>query len=398
MAQVDGAEVVIVGAGVTGLASAWFLAKSGVDVIVIEKGVIGYEASSRNGGICAYHRGVEPKGLMGYEETRLWHSLEEELGYPLEFVRGNIGVALDEEDFELVKRGVERTNSMGWRTEVMDAETIKKHMPIVSPTVAGGRYDPDSGHANPQRTVQAYAWAAQDHGARIYQHTTVTGFNVQGDKVISVETDKGEFGCSFVVNSAGPQVGVLTDMVGGFIPLAQGRVEIIVTVPMERMWRGAVSGNGLYGRQTERGNLAYGGGNQEWVEVENATPEKPNTPLIRNVGRRLMELFSGAQDIPVLRSWCCVVEWTPDGYPVIDTLDDPSNFVIATASGDGFGLSPAHGKAVSDLVMHGESTLPLEGYSLGRFAGVGRNWREEYEWIAGTGQGGEYGTGQGTAY
>ena len=77
MAQVDGAEVVIIGAGVTGLASAWFLAKSGVDVIVIEKGVIGYEASSRNGGICAYHRGVEPKGLMGYEETKLWHNLEE---------------------------------------------------------------------------------------------------------------------------------------------------------------------------------------------------------------------------------------------------------------------------------------------------------------------------------
>jgi sarcosine oxidase subunit beta len=380
MAQVDGAEVVIIGAGVTGLASAWFLAKSGVDVIVIEKGVIGYEASSRNGGICAYHRGVEPKGLMGYEETKLWHNLEEELGYPLEFVRGNIGVALDEDDFELVKRGVERTNSLGWRTEVMDADTIKKHMPIVSPTVAGGRYDPDSGHANPQRTVQAYAWAAQDHGARIYQHTQATGFKLQGDKVISVETDKGDFGCSFVVNSAGPQVGLLTDMVGGFIPLAQGRVEIIVTVPLERMWQGAVGGNGLYGRQTERGNLAYGGGNQEWVDVDNDTPEKPNTPLIRNVGRRLAELMPAVEHVPVIRTWAGVVEQTPDYSPIIDIADHPNNFLVCTLSADGFGLSPATGKAVSELVLHGESTIPTDHMNLGRFADVPRTWREDRGW------------------
>ena len=377
MTQIDGAEVVVVGAGVTGLASAWFLARAGMDVIVVEKGVVGYEASSRNGGICAYHRGAEPKGLMGYEETRLWHTLEEELGYPCEFVPGNIHVALNEEAWEQVQRGVARTNRMGWRIELLDAQQVKELAPIINPDVAGADFDPDAAHANPQRTVQSFSWALQDHGGRIYQNTTVTGFKVEGDKVVAVETSEGDIGCDWVVDAAGPQTGLLADMVGAFVPIAPGRAEIVVTSPVPLMKHGAIMGNGLYGRQTRRGNLAYGGGNDEWVDVDLTMPEKLNTPLIRNIGRRMNEMFSGAGDIPILRSWACVVEQTPDWTPIIDTLESPDNFVIANASGDGFGLSPAHGKAVSELVMHGESTLPLEGYRLSRFKDVSRDWREQ---------------------
>ena len=79
----------------------------------------------------------------------------------------------------------------------------------------------------------------------------------------------------------------------------------------------------------------------------------------------------------MIRSWACVVEQTPDWMPIIDTLENPENVVIANASGDGFGLSPAHGKAVSQLIMHGESTLPLEGYRLDRFKDTPRDWREQ---------------------
>jgi sarcosine oxidase subunit beta len=203
---------------------------------------------------------------------------------------------------------------------------------------------------------------------------------VESDRVTAVETDRGNIPCNFVVNAAGPQIGVLTEMVGGFIPVSPGRVEIIVTVPVEPFMPKLVMGNGIYGRQTMRGNLAYGGGNPEWVDVDNTTPEKPNTPMIRHLGRRLAELFSGAEDVKVLRSWSCVVEQSPDGDPIIDLLDSPVNYVVATGSGDGFGLGPAHGMAIKDLVLHGESTLPLEGYRLSRFSDVPRNWRERSGW------------------
>ena len=165
------------------------------------------------------------------------------------------------------------------------------------------------------------------------------------------------------------------------MPVAPGRVEILVTAPIEPMWDGFVFGNGLYGRQTRRGNLAYGGGNHRSGSTwDLATPEKPNTPLIRNVGRRLAELMPPVEHVPILRTWAGVVEQTPDHCPIIDIADHPNNFLVCTLSGDGFGISPGTGKAVSELVMHGESTIPTELMNLGRFADVPRTWREDRGW------------------
>ena len=95
-----------------------------------------------------------------------------------------------------------------------------------------------------------------------------------------------------------------------------------------------------------RGNLAYGGGPHEWTDVGLESPAKPNTPLVRNIARRVAELFPVAAGTPVIRSWAGVVEQTPDLYPIIDTLPDPSNFLVVTTSGHGFGLSPATGKVI----------------------------------------------------
>ena len=392
--QIDSADVVIVGGGVTGLCSGWNLARAGVDVLVIEKGVIGYEASSRNGGIIAYHRGATPKGLLGYEEVRQWRNLEEELGYPCEYVPGEIAVCMGEHgdvesswgggNWDEMVADSERRNAMGWRSEVLDNKTMREVVPAINPNVVGGLYDPDAGQANPQRTVQAYAWALRDHGGRIMQHTTVTGFDVSGENVTTVRTDRGDIGAGFVVIAAGPQIGPLTDSLGAFVPIAPSRIEVIVTEPLPLMEYRCLEGTGLYGRQTSRGNLAYGGGGQEWVDVDDmTTPEKPSTTLIRTIARRLTTLFPVVQDRRIIRGWAGVSETTPDKNPIIDFLGQPANVVVASGAFDGFGLSPVHGRAVSELVMHGESYLPLDGYRLGRFADVPRNWREERNWVAG---------------
>ena len=382
--RLDKAEVVIIGAGVTSLSSAWWLAKSGVDVVVLEKGVLGYEASSRNGGDIS-HRAYEPPVTpLAAESLRLWPQMNEELGYPTEYSPGSLGVAFDEEQFEFNKtRRMRMMEQHGIESQILDAQTIKEILPLVSDNVVGGSMSSQSGHANPQRTVQAYAWACQDHGGRIYQHTKVTGLTVDGDRVTSVETDRGAVEADLVIGAAGPQTAHIAEMVGAFIPVSPGRVEIIITAPVERMFEGAVMGAGLYGRQTVRGNLAYGGGPHEWVDVENETPIKPNTPLIRNMSRRLAELFGNAADVPVIRSWAGVVEQTPDYLPIFDYLESPSNFIVATASAHGFGLSPATGKVISDLVMHGETTVDISGLRHGRFADVKPGWREERNWVPG---------------
>jgi sarcosine oxidase, subunit beta len=374
-----GAAVVIVGGGVTGLSAGWWLARAGVDVLVLEKGIVGWEASGRNGGGATHV--YSPFGL---EEQRLWPQMDELLGYPTEHQSFRIGVALSEAQLALARRWGEIGEARGFRWELLDRRQVKELVPIVGDNAIGGTYLHFGGHANPQRTVQAYAWALQDCGGRILQHTTVTGLVQRGGRVSAVETTRGTFGADALVVAAGPQTGLFADMLGVALPLAPARVEMIATEPIPLMGVGGVAGNGLYGRQTLRGNLVYGGGPHEWINVPDmVTPEHRNTPLVRNLARRLAELFPGAAHVRMIRAWSGLVENTPDGLPVVDRLASPDNVVIATMSSVGFGLSPASGRAISELVQHGHcSFADLRALALSRFADTPADWRERAGWVA----------------
>ena len=378
MRELDGAAVVIVGGGVTGLSAGWWLARAGVDVVVLEKGIVGWEASGRNGGGATHV--YSPLGL---EEQRLWPQMDALLGYPTEYRPERIKVALDEGQLALYRRSAEIAAERGFRTEPLDVPQLRELVPIVGDTAVGGLYLRFGGHANPQRTVQAYAWALQDHGGRIYQHVAVTGFRTSGGRVTAVETARGTVAADAVVLAAGPQTGPLAGLLGASLPLAPARVEMICTEPLPLMPVGGADGNGLYGRQTRRGNLVYGGGPHEWIDGPDlASPERPVTPLLRSLARRLAELFPGAAHLRLIRSWAGIVENTPDGLPVIDRLAAPGNVVVATMSSVGFGLSPASGKAISELVLHGRCGFAdLGALRLARFAGTPPDWRERLGWV-----------------
>jgi sarcosine oxidase subunit beta len=379
--RLDQSEVVIIGGGVSGLSSAWWLAKTGVQVIVVERGVIGYEASSRNGGICGVRGDGSVQTGLSVEAAQLWPTMDEALGYPTEYAAGYLSVALDEAAMATLIETRPGFAKLGIATTVLDSKTVREFVPLISPHVVGGLFNPKWGHANPQRTVQAYAWAAQDSGAKIYQHTTVTGFKIQGDKVTAVETSRGDIAADFVISAAGPQTAILADLVGAFIPLAPARVEIVITAPVPPMYPGAVSGNGLYGRQTKRGNLAYGGGPHEWTEITDMrSPNKPNSPIIRNIARRIYELFEGAGDVTLIRAWAGVVEQAPDYQPIFEVLDNPSNYMVVSLSSSGFARSPATGKVVSELVLHRKTSVNIDGLHLGRFAELPRDWRQQRHW------------------
>jgi sarcosine oxidase subunit beta len=379
MTDQGGASVVIVGGGVTGLSAGWWLARAGVDVLVLDKGIVGWEASGRNGGGATLV--YSPFGL---EEQRLWPQMDELLGYPTEYQPYRIGVALSETQLALARRWAEIGEARGFRWESLDRRQLKELVPIVGDNAIGGTYLHFGGHANPQRTVQAYAWALQDHGGRILQHTMVTGFVRRDGRVAAVETTRGTFGADVVVVAAGPQTGLFAGMLGITLPLAPARVEMIATEPIPLMGVGGVAGNGLYGRQTLRGNLVYGGGPHEWINVPDmTTPAHANTPLVRNLARRLAELFPGAAHVRAIRAWSGLVENTPDGLPVIERLANPDNVVIATMSSVGFGLSPASGRAISELVQQERcSFADLGALALSRFADTPRDWRERAGWVA----------------
>jgi sarcosine oxidase, subunit beta len=374
-----GAQVIVIGGGVTGLSAAWWLAREGVDVQVLESSLVGFEASGRNGGGCSHHFSPFFK-----EEQRLWPQMDELLGYPTEFQPNRIRIAFSEHQMALYGQAMRNAARHGFNSEILDARQIQEQVPLSGGDAVGGYYYRFGGHANPHRTIQAYAWAIQDHSGRIMQQTRVRGFRRLGGRVTAVLTEREEIGCDSVVIAAGPAIGNLSAMLDMHVPMAAARAEMIVTEPLPLMPLGGVDGNGLYGRQTLRGNLAYGGGPHEWIEFGGTTaPAKPSTPLMRNISARLAQLFPRAAHARVIRSWAGVIENTPDGRPIIDRPEQYENVVLATLSSIGFGLSPATGRAVRDLIVDGACGFAdISSFALSRFAGLEPDWQELQGWRA----------------
>ncbi|MEH3118205.1 MAG: FAD-binding oxidoreductase [Methylorubrum populi] len=372
-----GASVIVIGAGVTGLSAAWWLARSGVDVLVLDKGLVGWEASGRNGGGCSHYQSP-----LFLEEQRLWPQMDELLGYPTEYRRERIILAVSENQWTQYRRIAKIILRYGIEVDELDPRACREAIPLAGDNAVGAIHIRGGGHANPQRTVQAYAWALQDLGGRVLQHTPALRIVEQGGKVTGVETRLGFLACDHLIVAAGPQSEALLSPIGIRLPLASARAEMIVTEPLPLMRVGGCDGNGLYGRQTLRGNLAYGGGPHEWMDVgPNGPIARPSSPLLANLSRRLSELFPKAAHVRVIRSWAGVVENTPDGRPVIDRPADPGNVTVCTMSGVGFGLSPASGHAIRDLVLDGRcSFTDLEKYSLDRFRNLPSDWRERQGW------------------
>ena len=379
------ADVVIIGAGIVGLASAYWLTKSGTKVIVLDKGRAGWEASGRATGFHSLRGEIPAERPLAALAEELWKTMDEELGYPTEWVPGGrLWVALEQDRWAELMDICPLWRSGGLPIEVLDGAGARAVVPCLSEQTLGGLYMQRSGHLNPQRATQAFAWALRDRGGEIREETAVVGITVSGGRVTGVETTTGPIAAPIVITCAGPQSAKIAAMVGIDLPLATVRLEAMVTVPLPRLFDVAMVGHGISLRQTRRGNIHFNGGPHEWVDVDlTAEPAKPTTPIIRNIGRRLAELFPSLAQTPVLRSWAGVIDVTPDQMCLIDRVQNPDGMIFVTAAGHGVGLAPSIGQVVCALARGETTPVPVDGLGLARFAALDPDWREKRRWTAG---------------
>jgi sarcosine oxidase subunit beta len=370
------ADVVIVGAGLTGLSAGYWMAKAGAKVIVLDKGRVAWEASSRATGYLSLRAHEPRESPLAAVAEQMWSTLSEELGYPTEWTpAGRMWAAFNDEQYEELKETFESFKQSNIPFRLLDGDEAREIMPALSPQVHGAIHTHHSGHGNPQRTAQAFAWALNDRGGQIRELTPVLAIETNGGKVVGVKSPHGRIATDIVVNAAGPQAGLVGRLVDVDIPVAAARFEAMITAPIPPLFDIALVGHGLSVRQTKRGNIHFNGGPYEWVGVELAKePAKPNTPLVRNIARRLGEIMPGLQGAHVLRCWSGVVDATPDEMCIVDRLSSPEGFVVAVTSGHGFGMAPSVGLAVSELALNGVTQVPVSQIGLDRFARLDPDW------------------------
>ena len=363
------ADVVVIGAGSTGLSATYELAKAGADVLLVEKRGLATEAAGRNpGGIRQIGRDVNELPLIVAAVQR-WRALEEELGCSIELSEdGYVWVALTEAELALQRELAQRDAPFGIQESVLDRQQLRALAPAISDFVVGGLYSPTDLIANPFLVALAYHRRARQFGARFLFDTEVTGFRVQGGRIQGVVTTQGEIATRTVVNAAGPWSDRLARMVGVEIPLMPCPNQFILTEPMPPILPPFLLISGIaVCRQSARGHVYIGNTNAPGgvSGYSKATHYGELTRTITNI-LKIVPAFRG---LNIIRTWAGTLDFTPDDNFVFGRVEQVEGLILASGfSGHGFALTPIIGQLLCELIMTGHTSLPVEAFRLDRFA------------------------------
>ena len=364
--DIDRADVVIIGGGVIGLASAYFLSRRVQDVVLVETGIPGWEASGRNAGwalgFATEYTREDDRMPLARESMQIWQTLEEELGASTEFVLGgNLTVALVEDDLPYHDYLIQRSRRWGEEARRVDLNEMRDILPGVTERAIEGVFVPVAGHANPQLTAQAWVWAIERNGGRIYQNTTVTGI-----------------GANNVVNASGLWANLIAGMTGQYLPMAASRIEMLCNMPVPPFTKCTFGGNNVYCRQAVNGHMHFGSGvGASKIDLQ-VTTEKPTSAAVTRItAKRYLEVLPGMSEVPILRTWAGIIDITPDYLPIIDKLDYLEGMYVNVAFGViGFSNSPGAGKAISELIVDGKCSFDISGLNIQRFDGI-TDWQPD---------------------
>lgn len=367
-------DVIIVGGGGHGLATAHYLAKKhGItDVAVIERGWLAGGNMARNTTIIRSNYLWDESAAIYEHSLQLWEGLENDLEYPILFSqRGVLNLAHTLQDVRDARRRVEANRLTGIDAEWVDAAGVKELCPIVNTStdirypVLGATYQARAGIAKHDHVGWGFAREASSAGVHLIQDTEVTGFVTEGDRVTGVRTTKGVFGSGRVALTAAGYTSVLTDSLGIRVPLQSHPLQALVSELLEPVHPTVVMSNAIhvYVSQAHKGELVMGAG----IDPYNGYGERGSFHTIERQMAAAVELFPVFARAHLLRTWAGVVDVTPDASPIVGLTPYENLFLNCGWGTGGFKATPGLGDAFAHTIATGVPHELIRPFSLDRF-------------------------------
>lgn len=372
-------DVVVIGAGVVGAATAWYATRAGLRVVVVDRGsVAGGTTGAGEGNVLVSDKPPGAELDLALRSSRLWRELADEVGGFEYEPKGGLVVAASAGGFESLTELAAAQAAAGVDTVVVAADGLAEHEPHLGPGLAGGVLYPQDGQVQPMLAAARLLRAARLAGAEVRTGAEVTGFLRDGDRVTGVRTLDGDIAAGAVVNAAGTWGGEVAALAGVRVPVLPRRGFILVTEPLPPIIRHKV-----YAAEYVSDVASDDAGLQTSPVVE-GTPSGPvligasrervgydrtlSVRVLRALAAQAVRLFPVLAGVQVIRAYRGFRPYCPDHLPVIGADPRaPGLFHACGHEGAGIGLAPVSGALIAQLIRGERPLLDVGPYRPERF-------------------------------
>lgn len=359
----------VIGGGLHGCSAALHLALRGLSVMVFEKDTVGRHASGVNaGGVRRLGRAL-PEVPLAVASAKMWHEIETLVDDDCGFESScQIKVAESPAELAQLEHRAAQLRQLGFGHEnIIDKETLNDLLPAVSPHCTGAMIVEGDGHANPFRTVQMFKRACGNKGVSFKQGARVCKISRRSN-IWQVRTTEHIVEAPYLINCAGAWAGRIADMLGEPVPLEARAPMLMITARLPAFITPVVGAQGraLSFKQFANGTVLIGGGHEGQANTETNSTQLDYAGLATSA-RTAASIFPIMGSAQVVRCWAGIEGFMPDRLPVIGRSQAEAAFHAFGFSAHGFQLGPVSGKIISDLLVDGETTLPVEPFCISRF-------------------------------
>ena len=366
-------DVVIIGGGSHGLATAYYLRKRGItDVAILDKSYIGSGAAGRNTTILRSNYKT-PEGARFYDASiKLYEGLSRELDFNLLFSQcGHLTLAHTDRAMFVMANRAEVNRLNGIDSRLIGPDEVQRLAPAMHVSddavhpITGALYPPPGGIIRHDAVVWGFARGADAGGAEIHPYTEVTGIERANGRVEAVQTNRGRIKAGTVLNCTAGWSSLISDMAGVQLPITTHILQACVTEPVKPLLDVVIVSSQMhvYISQTDRGEFVMGS------EIEPWTTYRMNGTLnfLQDLTRHTLELFPQLEHARILRAWAGLCDLSPDYSPILGQTE-VENFHVSAGWGTyGFKAAPIVGKTLAELVDTGRQPELIEPFKLERF-------------------------------